>query len=362
MESFKVGDRVNFLNDKGGGVIKKIIDTRMAEVEIEDGFNVPVLMSDLVLDFRAQPTRQQQMVDNVQKEIKNHQIIEAETQNEARRSELRRFARNSEEEGIYLAFIPHDQQWLLTGLIDVAVVNNTPADALYSFNLKEEEKYANIDYGSIAPFSKVVVEAISRDDIAHWCEGVIQVVLCQDDTDFIYHPLHAPFSLRTSRFFKDGSFVESGLLGEKALMICLSTVTALKGSETDYTKLMKDGVMQPKANKDIVKKAAAIDKHQTEPGEAIVDLHIGELVDNILGMSSNDIFRVQINYFKKMLDSAIENDYSKVTFIHGVGNGVLKNAIIEELKNYDNTSNRMASISRFGVGAIDVMIQDKVKN
>ena len=361
MENFKVGDRVNFLNDKGGGVIKKIIDTRMAEVEIEDGFNVPVLMSELVLDFRTQPSKQQQIVDNVQKEIKNQQIIEQETQNEARRSELRRFARNSEEEGIYLAFIPHDQQWLLTGLIDVAVVNNTPADALYSFNLKEDEKYANIDYGSIAPFSKVVVEAISREDIEHWCEGVIQVVLCQDDVDFVYHPLHAPFSLRTSRFFKDGSFVESGLLGEKAMMICLSTVTALKWSETDFTKLMKDGVMQPKANKDIVKKEAAIDRHQTQPGEAVVDLHIGELVDNILGMSSNDIFRVQINYFKKMLDSAIENDYSKVTFIHGVGNGVLKNAIIEELKHYENTENRMAEISRFGVGAIDVMIRDKEK-
>ena len=227
MESFKVGDRVNFLNDQGGGVVKKIIDTRMVEVEIEDGFNVPVLMSDLVLDFRAQPNRQQQMVDNVQKEIKNQQIIEEETKNEARRSELRRFARNSEEEGVYLAFIPHDQQWLLTGPIDVAVVNNTPADALYSFNLKDGEKYANIDYGSIAPFSKVIVEAISRDDIEHWCEGVIQVVLCQDDVDSVYHPLHAPFSLRTSRFFKDGSFVESGLLGEKAMMICLSTSAAM---------------------------------------------------------------------------------------------------------------------------------------
>lgn len=359
MESFKIGDRVNFLNDRGGGVVRKIIDTRMVEVEIEDGFNIPVLTSDLVLDFRSQPSRQQQMVDNMQKEIKNQQIIEEETKNEARRSELRRFARNSEEEGIYLAFIPHDQQWLLTGLIDVAVVNNTPADALYGFNLKEGEKYANVDYGSIAPFSKVVIEAISRDDIEHWCNGVIQVLLCQDDTDFIYNPLHAPFSLRTSRFFKDGSFAESGMLGEKAMMICLSTVTALKGSETDYTKLMKDGVMQPKANKNIMKKEAAIDRHQTQPGEAIVDLHIGELVDNILGMSSNDIFRVQINYFKKMLDSAIENDYSKVTFIHGVGNGVLKNAIIEELKNYENISNRMASISRFGVGAIDVIIKDK---
>ena len=341
--------------------MKKIIDTRMVEVEIEEGFNVPVLMSDLVLDFRAQPNRQQQVVDNVQKEIKNQQIIEQENREEARKSELRRFARNTEEEGIYLAFIPHDQQWLLTGPIDVAVVNNTAADALYSFNLKEEEKYANIDYGSIAPYSKVVVEAISRDDLEHWCEGVIQVVLCQDDIDAVYHPLHAPFSLRTSRFFKDGSFVESGLLGEKAMMICLSTAAALKGSEADAAKLLKDGVMQPKAGKDIVKKAAAIDKHQTEPGEAIVDLHIGELVDNILGMSSNDIFRVQINYFKKMLDSAIENDYSKVTFIHGVGNGVLKNAIIDELKHYDNTQSKMASISRFGVGAIDVMINDKVR-
>jgi dsDNA-specific endonuclease/ATPase MutS2 len=76
-------------------------------------------------------------------------------------------------------------------------------------------------------------------------------------------------------------------------------------------------------------------------------------------MSSNDIFRTQINYFKKMLESAITNEYDKVTFIHGVGNGVLKNAIIEELKHYDNTSNRMASIMKFGVGAIDVMIKEK---
>ena len=45
--------------------------------------------------------------------------------------------------------------------------------------------------------------------------------------DVVYHPLHAPFSLRTSRFFKDGSFVDSGLLGEKAMMICLSTSAAM---------------------------------------------------------------------------------------------------------------------------------------
>ena len=359
MEKFQVGDKVNFLNSTGGGTVKKIIDTRMVEVTIEDGFDIPVLMSDLVLDYRSQQDRRQQVVDNAQKEIQQKQIIEEKENDDARKSALRRFGRNAEEEGLYLAFIPQDQQWLLTGLLDVVLVNNTPADALYSFNIKEEGKYISVDYGSIAPHSKVVIESISREDIEYWCEGYIQVILSQEEADFIYRPLHAPFSFRSSRFFKDGSYVESGVLGEKAVMIKLTSLLALKETETDLAKMMKDGDKKTVSAQKLVKEKAAIDRHQTAPGEAIVDLHIGELVDNILGMSSNDMFRTQMNYFKKMLESAIANEYDKVTFIHGVGNGVLKNAIIEELKHYDNTSNRMASIVKFGVGAIDVMIKEK---
>ncbi|MBR5146272.1 MAG: DUF2027 domain-containing protein [Bacteroidales bacterium] len=359
MEKFQIGDKVNFLNSTGGGTVKRIIDTRMVEVTIEDGFDIPVLMSDLVLDFRSQQDRRQQVVDNAQKEIQQKQIIEEKEIDDARKSSLRRFGRNAEEDGLYLAFVPQDQQWLLTGLLDVVLVNNTPADALYSFNIKEEGKYISVDYGSIAPHSKVVIESISREDIEYWCEGYIQVILSQEEADFIYRPLHAPFSFRSSRFFKDGSYVESGVLGEKALMIKLTSLLALKETETDLAKMMKDGDKKTVAAQKLVKEKAAIDRHQTAPGEAIVDLHIGELVDNILGMSSNDMFRTQMIYFKKMLESAIANEYDKVTFIHGVGNGVLKNAIIEELKHYDNTSNRMASIVKFGVGAIDVMIKEK---
>ena len=101
MEKFQVGDKVNFLNATGGGTVKRIIDTRMVEVTIEDGFDIPVLMSDLVLDFRSQPDRRQQIVDNVQKEIQQKQIIEEKENDEARKSALRRFGRNAEDEGIY---------------------------------------------------------------------------------------------------------------------------------------------------------------------------------------------------------------------------------------------------------------------
>ena len=71
------------------------------------------------------------------------------------------------------------------------------------------------------------------------------------------------------------------------------------------------------------------------------------------------MFNIQLDYFRKTLESAIKNDYRKVTFIHGIGNGVLKNAIIEEMEHYEGIENRMAAISKFGAGAIDVLIKGK---
>ncbi|MCF0201091.1 MAG: DUF2027 domain-containing protein, partial [Bacteroidales bacterium] len=55
MANFNVGDKVNFLSAVGGGKVTKIIDSRMVMVEVEDGFEIPTLVTDLVLDYRTQP-------------------------------------------------------------------------------------------------------------------------------------------------------------------------------------------------------------------------------------------------------------------------------------------------------------------
>ena len=357
MTNVGIGDKVNFLNAVGGGVVTKIIDSRMVMVEVEDGFELPCLISDLVLDFRSQPNRQQQIVDNVQKEIHEKELVQQQQEEDARHGGLRRFAKEAEKEGVYLAFVPHEQQWLLTGALDVMLVNHTSYEMLYTFTIKEEDgKFNNVDYGQLDKYEKVVVETISREDLEYWCNGIVQAIFTKDNSDDVLLPLNAPFSLRANRFFKEGSYLMSGVLGEKALMVCLSELVALKHGDGDFSQLMKDGLGAQAPRKDLVKQEAPIDKHKTAQGEATVDLHIGELVDNILGLSSHDMFNIQMDYFKKMLDSAIAADYTKVTFIHGVGNGVLKNAIIEELKKYKNTENRMASVAKFGVGAIEVKI------
>ena len=359
MAEFKIGDRVNFLNNVGGGKVTKIIDSRMVMVEVEDGFEIPTLISEIVPDFRNQPSRQQQIVDTVQKEIKEKELVQQQQEEDARHGGLRRFAKEAEKEGVYLAFVPHEQQWLLTGAMDVMLVNHTPYEMLYTFTIKEENQFVNVDYGQLEKYEKVVVETITREDLDYWCNGIVQAIFTKDTSDMVLMPLNAPFSLRTNRFFKEGSYLMSGVLGEKAVMICLSELVTLKSGDADLMKIVKEGVGSQTPKKDLVKQAAPIDKHKTGQGEATVDLHIAELVDNIAGLSSHDMFNIQMDYFRKMLESAIAADYTKVTFIHGVGNGVLKNAIIEELKKYKNTENRMASIAKFGVGAIDVVIKDK---
>ena len=335
----------------------------MVMVEVEDGFEIPTLITDLVLDYRSQPapTKQQETVERVQKEVQGQQLLAQQQAEAARKGSLRRFAKEAEKEGVYMAFVPHEQQWLLTGSLDVVLVNHTPYEMLYTFTIKEEDKFVNVDYGQIDKYEKIVIETISRDDLEYWLNGVVQAVLTAETSDCVLLPLNAPFSLRVGRFMKEGSYLSSGILGEKSVMICLSELIALKHGDSDFTRIMKEGVGSQASAKSLVKQEAAIDKHKTGPCEAVVDLHIGELVDNILGLSSHDMFKIQIDYFKKMLDSAIAADYTKVAFIHGVGNGVLKNAIIDELKNYQNTENRMASIAKFGVGAIDVILTDRDK-
>ena len=103
MAEFKIGDKVNFLSTVGGGKVTKIIDSRMVMVEVEDGFEIPTLITDLVLDYRSMPapSKQQENVEKVQKEIQGQELLKQQQAEEARKGGLRRFAKEAEKEGIY---------------------------------------------------------------------------------------------------------------------------------------------------------------------------------------------------------------------------------------------------------------------
>ena len=349
---FKVGDKVKFLDEMGGGVVTKLIDTKLVKIKTDDGFEMPVMTTNLMPDYRSMqeesptpymsPPVAKPVVEDVPEFV----------------SEINPWGKIKEENGVYIAFEPHDQQWILTGDMDVILLNNTPYELLYNLFLKRDGNMQGVDFNSVPANSKIVIETVSRDDIEQWTTGYLQLLFHSDTPDKIYLPVHSVIDIKTSRFFKEGSYRPNTMLNSKAVIVTVITqnaMTVVSGSDADRKS---DPVIE-QSKTQVIKKKQLIDDYKKAQGEAEIDLHIAELVDNILGLSSMDMLKLQIDTFKKVLQSAISNDYHKVTFIHGVGNGVLKNAIIKELEDYEGIENRMASISKFGVGAIDVIIKIK---
>ncbi len=87
-----------------------------------------------------------------------------------------------------------------------------------------------------------------------------------------------------------------------------------------------------------------------------VDLHIHHLVKSTKGMSNFDILNVQLETAKRQLDFAIAKRIQKVVFIHGVGEGVLKEELHYLFKKYDNLKHYDAEYQKYGLGATEVYI------
>lgn len=91
-----------------------------------------------------------------------------------------------------------------------------------------------------------------------------------------------------------------------------------------------------------------------------VDLHIHQLVKSSKGLSNFDILNLQLETAKRQLDFAMEKRIQKVVFIHGVGEGILKEELYYLFKKYDNLKYYDAEYQKYGLGATEVYIFQNV--
>ncbi len=92
-----------------------------------------------------------------------------------------------------------------------------------------------------------------------------------------------------------------------------------------------------------------------------VDLHIHQLVDSIRNLDNYDMLNLQLETAKRKLEFAIQKRFSKVVFIHGVGEGVLRNELHSLLKKYP-VDFYDASYQKYGLGATEVYIYQNPKS
>jgi len=92
----------------------------------------------------------------------------------------------------------------------------------------------------------------------------------------------------------------------------------------------------------------------------VVDLHINQLTDSTRGMTNFDMLNKQLDTARGQLEFAIKQRMPKMVFIHGVGEGVLRQELYTVLRRYNNVTFYDADYKEYGLGATEVKIFQNV--
>ena len=88
-----------------------------------------------------------------------------------------------------------------------------------------------------------------------------------------------------------------------------------------------------------------------------VDLHIDALLDHTEGLSPTVLLNTQLTEFRIMMDRNMKKKGQRIVFIHGKGDGVLREALIKELRyRYRTCTFEDAPFPKYGHGATMVTI------
>jgi len=130
----------------------------------------------------------------------------------------------------------------------------------------------------------------------------------------------------------------------------------LKRAKVDEIEVSNFEVAQIKVTKEIPKnknRKLVKPKERNAP-QMEVDLHIQKLTPSYKGMSNFDMLNLQLDTAKRRLDFALRKRIQKVVFIHGVGEGVLKEELYYLFRRYEGLKYYDADYQKYGMGATEV--------
>lgn len=150
---------------------------------------------------------------------------------------------------------------------------------------------------------------------------------------------------------------EDGLLlsfRKTELIPAISSHHAAQLSQVSLQAIASKGDLKPKKKKELTSHKK---KQKMPPME--VDLHIGKLVSSSRGMSNFQILSLQLDTAKRQLIFARSKRIQRIVFIHGVGEGILKEELYYLLRKEENIDFYDADYQKYGVGATEVYLFQK---
>jgi hypothetical protein len=344
----KAGDKVKFLNTVGGGVVKSVINKTMVSVEDYDGFEVPTLISELVVLDDANSMNSEKRMARIRATAR---IEEAPVKKELPKAEPK-YISGKDAPDCYMAFVPQDSNNPVEGELKVYMVNDSNNFVLYNYSHLKDKQYKSVESGKMNPNSKRYIESFSRFDLNELPEFQFQLLFFREESPKLEAPVVKSLRLNPVKFYRMNSYVKTRFFAQNAIIFPLlgpdMEVEMAKMTVTDLSQI----VLDKEEPKEVVKRTVS-------PDLVEIDLHIHELLEDTRGLSNHEMLEVQMGRFRNELETAIANGTRRIVFIHGIGNGTLKQELRQELSTkYKKYYFQDASFKEYGFGATMVILKN----
>lgn len=347
--TLKIGDRVRFLNEVGGGIITAYIDEKMVEVQTDDGFEIPVPATELLLDAASGYgfSGNEESTPVIQKPAQTKQ------QAEPVRIKAADYKFESFKGEAILAIVPENDRLLHVSDLKLYLIN----DSNYSFQYIVSQSEGSVDelvkIGTLGPETKLSLRTYNQSTMGKVKQFRIQGHFYKDGLFEHKSSFDKIQSVDGISFYKAGTFSENEFFNSNALVFKQEEVDLKEAID----KLSESDILKVSRSKEEKKAQQKKDKNQT-PGIEEVDLHIEEIVENHANLSNGEIIEIQLGRFETALETAIRSNSKKIVFIHGVGNGKLKHELRKKLeRKYPDLKYQDASFKEYGYGATMVYLK-----
>ncbi len=307
----QIGDKVKFINELLEGIITRMIDDKMIGVSIEDGFEIPVLKREIMI---TSPINKVDQFDK--KELPNLPKIQIG------------------ESEISIWFEQSSQLWYRASLL-----NNSNSDILLSVTLKQGKQFKPLFAGRIEKRTSYLINTLNLAELELWGTYCFRIIFHEQEAEVPRAPWYLEYTFRSKDFIN-----AKELNGKPTYLI------PLKPDKIEQFTILKDSIK-------IENKPKADTINITRPDE-VVDIHIHQLVSDFSGLSAEEAMIIQITHFKNCFEKAIALNYSKITIIHGVGTGSLKQKIWKEISGHPAVKTFYeAQKEKFGYGATEIVFR-----
>ena len=377
----KIGDKVRFLSEVGGGVVTGFRGKDIVLVEDADGFDIPMPVRECVVietdDYNV-PTPAAKAVAKRKKEEEQAArpvFVTSKTANvssniqEAPTGRLAKpeisVYRQPEMKGgdilnVFLAFVPEDIKAVSTTPFEAYLVNDSNYCLYYTYLSAEGKAWTVRSHGVIEPNTKLLLEEFEKSELNDRERVAVQLVAFKDSRSFAMKPsVSVELRIDTVKFYKLHTFQPTDFFETPALVYDIIKNDLPAKQVYVSAEELQDALIQKKTiDNNTSPKPQTIVKRGGKNGIIEIDLHIGELLDDTRGMSNSEILNYQLDKFREVLEQYKGKREQRIVFIHGKGDGVLRKALLDELKRkYPNFRHQDASFQEYGFGATMVTIK-----